>query len=185
MNLLELLKFIPLIIGAFLAYHLIFKLQLPSKNIGAILTYFIGTIIVFIVVSWLITSFLAGWANDLLDAGTTGDEWQQFIDASEDVVNDAFTTDGTQATAVPTTVQINAAPNNGGSNSTTGLAPDPGTNALEAAPSGITYIVIAGDTLSSISRRFGVTVSEIRAANGMGPTESIIQVGQQLVIPGK
>ena len=105
MNLLELLKFIPLIIGAFLAYHLIFKLQLPSKNIGAILTYFIGTIIVFIVVSWLITSFLAGWANDLLDAGTTGDEWQQFIDASEDVVNDAFTTDGTRATAVPTTVK--------------------------------------------------------------------------------
>ena len=90
MNFIELLKFIPLIIGAFLAYHLIFKLQLPSKNIGAIFTYFLGILIVFLAVSWLITTFLPDFANDLLDAGRNGDEWNQFIENSEDVVDDAF-----------------------------------------------------------------------------------------------
>ena len=63
MNLTELLKFLPLIIGVFLAYHLIVRQSLPSKKLGEMFTYFIGIVIVFIIISWLITSFLAGWAT--------------------------------------------------------------------------------------------------------------------------
>ena len=110
MNLTELLKFLPLIIGVFLAYHLIVRQSLPSKKLGEMLTYFIGIIIVFIVISWLITSFLAGWATDLLQAGTTSTEWQEFMSESENVVDDAFNAGGGgtpgQPTAQPTAVQV-------------------------------------------------------------------------------
>jgi LysM repeat protein len=43
------------------------------------------------------------------------------------------------------------------------------------------YVVQAGDTLFSISRRFGVTVQAIMAANNL--TSTNIHVGQQLYIP--
>ena len=43
------------------------------------------------------------------------------------------------------------------------------------------HIVTAGETLFSIGQRYGVTVEEIRAANGI--VGSRIEVGQRLVIP--
>ena len=45
----------------------------------------------------------------------------------------------------------------------------------------VTYVVQAGDTLSGIASRFGVTVQAIRDANGI--TGDIISVGTQLIIP--
>lgn len=185
MNFIELLKFIPLIIGAFLAYHLIFKLQLPSKNVGAIITYFLGILIVFLAVSWLITTFLPDFANDLLDAGRNGDEWNQFIQNSEDVVEDAFTginnsggseTTIIQPTAVQTTIIVT-------------VTPDPNrtaageTNLESAGPS--VHTVVAGDTLLSLSRKYGVSVENLRAANGIPAYSDLISVGQQLVIPAR
>lgn len=180
MNFVELLKFLPLIIGAFLAYHLIFKLQLPSKSLGNIFTYFIGIIIVFIAVGWLITTFLAGWANDLLDAGVTGAEWQQFINDSENVVDGAFNntrtsnqTTNTQPTPMQVQIVVTATPHG-----------DMNASQLEGAQRGpTTYTVVAGDTLTSIARRFGVTVEAIRTANNMAPGSDLIRVGDQLIIP--
>ncbi len=46
-----------------------------------------------------------------------------------------------------------------------------------------TYVVVRGDTLSSIARRFNKTVSAIAAANGI-INVNLIYVGQVLVIPG-
>lgn len=40
-----------------------------------------------------------------------------------------------------------------------------------------------GETLSAISRRYGVSISEIQHANGMG-RRTLLRVGQSLVIPG-
>lgn len=182
MNLTELLKFLPLIIGVFLAYHLIVKQALPSKKLGEMMTYFIGIIIVFIIISWLITSFLAGWATDLLQAGTTSTEWQQFINESESVVEDAFTTgQGTGAGTVqqpqpqPTAVQVIVVT----------ATPIPGQTILTqpnaAGRGAVQYTVVSGDTLTSIAGRFGVTVSDIMLANGM--TSDFLQIGQVLVIP--
>jgi len=45
----------------------------------------------------------------------------------------------------------------------------------------VTYVVQAGDTLSGIASRFGVTVQAIRDANGI--SSDIITVGTQLIIP--
>ncbi|MGA2111744.1 MAG: peptidoglycan DD-metalloendopeptidase family protein [Anaerolineales bacterium] len=52
-----------------------------------------------------------------------------------------------------------------------------------AQSQGPVYIVQPGDNLSLIARTFGVTLSELLAANGL-TTNSIIQPGQELVIPG-
>lgn len=179
MNLLELLKFAPLILAAYLAFHLIFSQKLPTKKLGEVVTYFLGVIIIFFLVSWLVSTFLAGWATNLLGVGTT-DEWQQFINQSEELVDDAFTSEGTpQATPVPTAVQIlvpvtvapgTTVPGGSGSESLQRVGPT-------------TYTVVAGDTLNSISRRFGVTVNDLRLANGIPQTSSLITVGQQLTIP--
>jgi LysM repeat protein len=52
----------------------------------------------------------------------------------------------------------------------------------EAAAAGTTYVVQPGDTLFSIATRFGTTVEDIKAANGL--TSDVIQAGQQLTISG-
>ena len=176
MNLTELLKFLPLIIGAFLAYHLIFRQKLPAENLGAILTYFLGTLIVFIAISWLITTFLADWATDLLEAGTTSTEWQQFMDASENVVENAFSANP-QPAAQPTVVQvvpliITATPGPGGV-----VSPD--QPAVIIGPT--EHLVKTGDTLYGIAQQYGTTVNAIMAVNGL--TNYIIQPGQVLKIP--
>ncbi len=44
------------------------------------------------------------------------------------------------------------------------------------------YTVAKGDTLYSISRKYGVSVSELTQANGLS-NDSVIKVGQTLVIP--
>jgi len=44
------------------------------------------------------------------------------------------------------------------------------------------YVVQRGDSLSVLAARFGTTVAELRAANGL--TGDMIRVGQKLVIPG-
>ncbi len=51
-----------------------------------------------------------------------------------------------------------------------------------AAPAGFTYTIAAGDTVSAIAARFGVTTADILAANGMGAS-TIIYSGRTLVIP--
>src|SRR5579883_887473 len=51
------------------------------------------------------------------------------------------------------------------------------------ASSGRTYVVQAGDTLSDLAARFGITVQQIAAANGLTNPDSISE-GQTLVIPG-
>lgn len=54
------------------------------------------------------------------------------------------------------------------------LAPSP-------TPAGL-YIVQPGDTLSELAIRFGTTVADIMAANGLTDPDSL-QVGQPLIIP--
>ncbi len=59
-------------------------------------------------------------------------------------------------------------------------APAPSRSSAPVAP-GSTYEIQKGDTLSGIARRSGVTVAELKAANGM--TGSRIIAGRSLVIP--
>ena len=55
----------------------------------------------------------------------------------------------------------------------------PGVGPARAAEPA-TYLVAAGDNLSVIAARFGVTVKELKQANGL--TRDVIHVGQQLTI---
>ncbi len=57
----------------------------------------------------------------------------------------------------------------------------PPTTAAPPQDDPIIYYVQPGDTLFSISRRFGTTVAAIMSANGL--TSDIIYVGQRLVVP--
>jgi hypothetical protein len=183
MDLAQLARFIPLIAGVVLAYHLIFKQNLPSKNLGQIATYFIGILIVFFAVSLIITRFFAGWATELLEAGTNSDEWRQFIDASGSVVEDTFRSGGGSAnqlqapTPVPPQFVIVLTP-----------TPIPGSVGIPLDPGGQParpgqYTVAAGDTLYDIAARFGTTVDAIMRQNGL--TSWTIYPGQVLNLPAQ
>ena len=56
----------------------------------------------------------------------------------------------------------------------------PGQSSAPAGPN--EYIVVAGDTLFSIARRFGTTVEALQGANGIA-NPALIRVGQRLTIP--
>jgi LysM repeat protein len=55
----------------------------------------------------------------------------------------------------------------------------PGTKASSAR----THLVRSGDTLSGLAKRYGVSVSELRRANGMSERETL-KAGEALKIPG-
>lgn len=59
--------------------------------------------------------------------------------------------------------------------------PASSADVIPAASSGGTYIVQAGDTLFGISQRYGTSVEEIVAANGL--SSDVVQIGQSLNIP--
>jgi len=170
----QLLTFVPLIVGLILAYHLIFRVKLPSEGIWAIVTYFIGILLVFLAVSFIITQVFASWANDLLEAGTST-EWQQVMNTSSTILESAFDTGGSGTnppapTATPPTLIV-----------VTPTAPSSGGGGGGGSGTTIYYTVVQGDTLSSIASRFGTTVDAIKAANGL--VSDLIYVGQVLIIP--
>ena len=59
-----------------------------------------------------------------------------------------------------------------------------GIGPADPAPASTTYTVVAGDTLSKISKMHNVSISSIVAANGIS-NPNMLRVGQQLIIPGR
>ena len=176
MDFLELLKFAPLILGfAFIAFLLFRKDPFSSFNLGKLITYFIGVLITFFVVGWLVDSFVFAWANDRLENADTSVEFQEFKDRSERIIDNSFS-DQTNTTVVqpqPTTVittQIVVTATPGSTDPV--LRPETGPTQ---------YTVMAGDTLFGIARRFNSTVNDIMVVNGL--TSHTIFPGQVLNIP--
>ncbi len=53
----------------------------------------------------------------------------------------------------------------------------------EPAPTAQTYVIVAGDTISKIAKRFDITPEELLAANPQVKNPNKIKVGDELVIP--
>jgi cell wall-associated NlpC family hydrolase len=81
------------------------------------------------------------------------------------------------ATAAPVVTATAPAPTPTPTPAPSPILPQPGDGEM------IVYVVKRGDTLFSIARTFGVTVSSIQEANGI-EDPSQIKVGQELMIPG-
>jgi len=64
------------------------------------------------------------------------------------------------------------------------LSPTPPAPSATPAvqPTQMTYIVQAGDTLGSIAERYGITLDQLMAANGL-TNPNVVSAGQTLVIP--
>lgn len=65
----------------------------------------------------------------------------------------------------------------------------PTANGLRAAPTpettpATTYVVVAGDNLSKVAKKFNLTGKELAAANNLR-SEAPLRLGQKLIIPGK
>lgn len=65
----------------------------------------------------------------------------------------------------------------------TGAAEKPATAVAASPKSGATHVVAKGETLSSISEHYHVTVAGLKTANHIAD-ERKLRVGQKLVIPG-
>ena len=55
--------------------------------------------------------------------------------------------------------------------------------AAPPAATGRTYVVASGDNLTTVARRYGVTVSALAAANHLDPAR-VLRLGVRLVVPG-
>jgi hypothetical protein len=178
MDLLQLLRFLPLIIGGALIIFLLFR-QGPIKDfkLSKLLIYFVGILVTLFFVGWLVDTFVFSWANDRLEATTDG-QFDAFVYSTETIINAALDTSssGSSGSGVPPTpspppVVIIVTPSSGGGTSSGG----------DSTSGTVQYTVVAGDTLYSIAARFGTTVNEIMVVNGL--TDHIIYPGQVLIIP--
>ncbi len=184
MDLLALFPFFLLGLGLLWALWLIFKRDLLSQNLGKLISYFIGVFITFAAIGWLVDTYLPGWVANRLQKTANSKEvktiqilgrqiWEQASGGGSAVLTPAPTQvppiAPTEApTEAPTAVPTAAPTTEGGG---------------EINPSTIQtrYVVQKGDTLYSLSKRFGVSIEMIQKANNLTGTD--IKVGQELIIP--
>lgn len=181
MDLTTLLTFIPLGIGIAWLFNLIFKKDLASKPLGNIVTYFVGVLIIILVVGYLLDNMLPSWLNNRYQSSRANVELQQFINT---VVGDA-TSGSTQTVIVnpPTPIPSVLVPSNPAVSNQVNPNPIVADEAVQGrTTAGTTHTVIPGDTLSSIATLYGVDLAALRAANNRIGND-FIYVGEVLVIP--
>ena len=185
MNLVNLLIFIPLAIGVAWLFYLIFRQDLAAKPLTHILSYFLGVLIIVIVVGWLIDTMLPNWLNTRLQNAQTSVELREFVDSTTVLIEDSVSTDNSRQVILPAPTRVVIIPDGtpGADGGTGVVAPLPGdTGSLDVQVSG-THTVVAGETLSSISDRYGVSLEDLRAANNR--YNDLIFVGEVLNIPAQ
>ncbi len=164
------------------AFWLIFKENLLSENIGKLFAYFAGVILTLLLVLWITTMFLPWWSVSLVRNTQESEQMEVLQNVGRQLWNDAMSAPSTvsEVTVEPTPVQTpgtiifptaTPVPQSGESGAISG----------QSATGGTTHVVQSGDTLYSISRRYGVSMDAIRERNNLeGDT---IQIGQELTIP--
>ncbi|MCB0037609.1 MAG: LysM peptidoglycan-binding domain-containing protein [Anaerolineales bacterium] len=183
MNIASLLIFAPLGFGIAWLFYLIFRANLATQPLGKIVSYFVGVLIILLVIGVFI-DFFPSWALERLENAQQSIQWQQFIDTSSNILEDTFDTNSGSSFVAPTPVVqptqvpvIQATPVVGGT-----PAADPNNTTNQDNSMGpVQYTIVTGDTLSSIATKFNTTVDAIMMANGL--TSYIIYPGDQLLIP--
>ncbi|HQE92834.1 MAG TPA: LysM peptidoglycan-binding domain-containing protein [Anaerolineae bacterium] len=166
------------------AFWLIFKRDLMANNLGKLLTYFAGVILTLLIVLWITSRFLPWWAVRLVRDTQQSPTAQELQVVSADLFKQIVTSPGLVVTtptpvAVTTPVVIVTTPG-----ATVSPVTTPASGSMQTVPlsSGErTHTVQSGETLYSLSRKYGVTVDQLRQRNNL--TGDLIRVGQQLIIP--
>ena len=192
MNLSELLKFLPLVVGLSLAFYIIKQYTVDKFSIWQLLLYFLGIIVTFVFVGWFVDYYLIDWMNDRLETANTSPEYIELETQTKLIFTEAFTSPGSSTSSSAPPQVPNNSTSNGGSGTTTIIVvpthtpPAAGGGVPESASMSGTsqatqYTVVAGDTLFGIAKRYSVTVNDIMVANGL--MTHTIQPGQVLIIP--
>ena len=183
MNFAQLLILIPLGIGVAWLFYLIFKQDLASKSLANILSYFLGVLIIVVVVGWLIDTMLPNWLNTRVQNARQSVELREFVDTTSNLIEDSVSPDSSGAVLLPAPTPINPVlfpeqvqptPATGGLNGQTGAAD------VQQTAAG-THMVVEGDTLTTIAAQYGITVDALRQANNR--YNDWIFVGEELIIP--
>jgi LysM repeat protein len=173
-----LLPIILVILAGLWGFWLVFKRDLLAQNLGKLISYFLGAILTFVAVGVLVIWFLPYWVRAQLETATGSQDVEAIQTIVQNNWNEATTSRNPAPTAIAPVATENpvspivVTPDGGGAN--------PGIQSVQ--PGGATkHTVAAGDTLYSLSKRYGVSVQAIQQANGL--TSENIQVGQVLTIP--
>lgn len=180
MNFTQLLILLPLGIGVAWLFYLIFKQDLASKSLANILSYFLGVLIIVIVVGWVMDRLAPYWLNERVQKASQSVELRQFVDTTSGLIQDSVSPSSSGSVLLPAPTPINPVlfpPSQptpvGGVGGQSGSA--------DVQQNAGTHTVVAGDTLSTIATKYGVTVDALRQANGR--YNDWIYVGEQLKIP--
>lgn len=180
MDLANLLVLVPPAVALAWLAHLLFRKELAKESLGKIISYFIGVLIIFLAIAWIVDSFFIPWVNARLINASNSTDLQQSILIIETVIDDSFTNTGTGNTLVPTPgptpiiIYVTPVPTNPGGGG--GGAAQPTTGEWPKQ-----HLVQPGDTLSAIGQQYGVPYEAIMQANGL--TTVTIFPGQTLLIP--
>jgi hypothetical protein len=163
------------------AFWLIFKLNLSNINLGKLLSYFAGVILTLLVILWITSWFLPWWAVRLVQGTRQSASVQELQVAGAELLKEIASTPGIVVTVAPVIPPQQPIV----------VTPTPMLSPLTPEGSGIiqglqfsgerTHVVQTGDTLYNISRRYGVSVDQLRQRNNL--TGDMIRVGEQLIIP--
>ena len=189
MDVLKLLPFVLLGLGFFWALWLVFKRDLMGQNLWKLISYFVGVWLTFIVIGWLVDSFILQWTAQRLTNLYNSPDVQMIEDVGHEIWSEATSpqpvTEGpTITSSTPLPVQP---PPTAPSSTSAGspIVPTPSTtlSGLSGQSAGAerVYIVQQGDTLYSIARAYGVSVAAIKQRNNLDGDN--IYVGQELIIP--
>jgi nucleoid-associated protein YgaU len=167
-----LLAFFLVVMGFVWGFWLIFKDKVTTKPMGVIM-YFVGAVLAVLIASFVTVRVFPGIAVRFLDMADTS----QDVDTLGERAGEIF--EGTTGLPAPTR-QVQPQP-------TAPVSPvaSPGGPSMQSAATpvpGATHTVQLGETLYSISRKYGVTVAALQAANNITDPDNI-KAGQKLIIP--
>lgn len=183
MNILELVKFVPLILGGAWVIWLLFKKDILAKGPVQLILYFLGALIALVVVGWFVDVYLPGWVADRLENAAESEEIENIEQISREIINSTLgVSTATPLPPAPTAVPPAAAPTQQPTEGQPSPLPTQISPAMSIQGGEQVHIVASGETLYSISRRYGVSVQAIQQRNNISDPNRI-QVGQQLIIP--